>query len=94
MSPGDLYVIPSSAEKTDEETWIQPRSVEEIVIDAVIEATDHDASDLNPLETYVDSDALAAVFDEEGAVASVSFELEDSVVTIHSSGDVDVQPSD
>lgn len=91
MSPGDRYVIPSSAKDADGESWIQPRSVEEIVIDAVIEATDCDAADLEPLETYVDNDALTAVFDDESEETSLTFELESSAVTIHSTGDVDVE---
>lgn len=92
MTPGDLYVIPDDADE-GEEAWIQPRSVEEIVFDAIAEVTEYDPDDLDPLTEYVDQATLASLFDDSEGVAELSFAVEEYDVTLHRSGDVEVDES-
>ncbi|WP_136688734.1 HalOD1 output domain-containing protein [Halorhabdus amylolytica] len=90
MCPEDLYVIPDEAEEGGTgEVWIQPRSVDEIVIDAILEATEYDAADLDPLGEYVDYDSLGSLFDDAD-LETLSFEVDTYEVTVHQSGAVDV----
>lgn len=92
MSPGDLYVIPDSAEEAgDDETWIQPQSIDEVVIDALLDATEYEADDIDSLREYVDYDELAALFEEDASDDTLSFPVEDHEVTVHQSGEVEVE---
>ncbi len=89
MCPDDLYVIPDVAEGGGED-WIQPRSVDEIVIDAILDATEYEAGDLDPLGEYVDDDSLGSLFDDETDLETLSFEVDPYEVTVHQSGAVDI----
>lgn len=90
MSPHDQYVIPDRPDHSEEATWIQPRPVKELIFDAVLDVSDSEATDLPPLEESVDHDALRSLFGEQ-ATNSLTFQLEDCEVTVHSSGTVDVE---
>ncbi|WP_229770457.1 HalOD1 output domain-containing protein [Halorhabdus sp. CBA1104] len=88
MCPGDRYVIPDGA---DEDSWIHPRAIDTLVFDAIAAATDTDPAALDPLAEYVDQAALASVFDDTDGATECSFTVEAYDVTVHRSGDVDVQ---
>lgn len=88
MVPGELYVIP--ADVSDGEEWLQPRPVEELVVDAIVDATEYDADDLDPLAEYVEYESLASLFDGTDEAETVSFDVEGCEVTISAAGDVEV----
>ena len=90
MCAGTLYVIPDDGEGDDGEMWIQPRSIDEIIIDALLEETDYDADALDPLGEYVEYDRLVSLFDDETELESLSFEVETYEVHVHQSGTVDI----
>lgn len=93
MAPQEVYVIPDTADTADESVWIRPQSIADLVVDAVLEATDYEPEDIEPLETYVDHADLRALLDADES-APLSFQLEACEVTVHSSGDVDVAQID
>jgi len=65
------------------------------VAELVAIALDQDVMACEPLHTYVDTVALDDMFLTESAATSditVSFDVEDHRVTVHSSGDVVVLP--
>ncbi|MFB6202763.1 MAG: HalOD1 output domain-containing protein [Halorhabdus sp.] len=90
MCPGDLYVIPDDTAGDNGETWIQPQSVEEILIDAILDATAYDAENLDPLGEYVEYDSLEALFDDDTDVETLSFAVDTYEVTVQESGAVEV----
>jgi hypothetical protein len=92
MCPRELYVIPDNTDE-DEGAWIQPRSVEGIVFDAIAEATDYGPDDLDPLAEYVDQAALASLFDDTDDASELTFAVEEYDVTLHRSGDVEIDES-
>ncbi|CCQ33971.1 hypothetical protein HLRTI_002030 [Halorhabdus tiamatea SARL4B] len=87
MTSEEHYVIPGSA--GDE--WVRPQPVDELVVDAVLDATDYEADELDPLSSYVDLDELVAVFADETDATDLSFTVEDHDVTVHHTGDIDVE---
>jgi len=87
MTSEEHYVIPGSA--GDE--WVRPQPVDEIVIDAVLDATDYETDDLDSLSAYVDLDDLVAVFADDTDPNDLSFTIEDHDVTVRHTGDVDVE---
>lgn len=87
MNSGEHYVIPEGA--GDE--WVRPQPVEDLVVDAVLEATDYDEDDLDALSSYVDLGELVAVFDDDTDATDLSFRMEDHDVTVHHTGEVDVE---
>lgn len=91
---GDVYMLRPDEDVTDEdeeETWVSPRPASEVVIDAVAEAVDEDRDEFDALEEYVALDDLAELFSgDENDEASVSFEVEGHDVTVHRSGEIDV----
>lgn len=87
MNPGERYVIPESAG----EEWVRPRPVGELVVDAILESTDYDEDDLEPLSSYVDPEELVALFGTETDATELSFSVESYDVTVHHTGDVDVE---
>lgn len=94
MCPGDRYVIPDDPAGNDDETWIQPRSIEEIIIDALLETDEYEADDLDPISEYVDYDELEAVLDGEADSSTHSFVVEEHDVTVHDSGNVEVSATE
>ena len=65
------------------------------VLEAVAAIRNTDPTDLDPLDEYVDPDALNAVFQptraNPGTHGSLSFGYEDLSITVHSDGDVELR---
>jgi hypothetical protein len=91
---GDVYMLRPDEDGTDEddeETWVSPQPASEVIIDAVAEAVDEDRDELDALSEYVDIDELAELFTgDEDDDASISLEIEGHDVTVHRSGEIDV----
>lgn len=88
MTSEEHYVIPASV--GDE--WVRPQSVDEFVVAAVLESADYDEDELDPLSSYVDLDELVALFADDTDATDLSFTVEEHDVTVHHTGDVDVEP--
>lgn len=86
MSPESRYVIP----RGQEDEWVRPQSIEDLVIETVVEETSTESDQLEPLSEYVEIDSLTSIFETDGE-DSISFEMEDWSVTVDSLGNVDVQ---
>lgn len=66
-----------------------PDAIPEVVVLALAEIRDDDPVELPPLETVVDTDALASIFhpaDDPDACASIRFEYAGYLVTVHDTG--------
>lgn len=90
---GEVYMLRPDEDVTDEEEgWVSPQPASEVVIDAVAEAVDEDRDEFDALDEYVDLGDLAELFsgDDEDEDARLSFEVEGHDVTVHRSGDIDV----
>lgn len=81
---GTVYMI--RGETADE--WVRPAPAEEVIVEAVVEASELDADEIDDLATYVDTDDLAAVVN--GSDESLTFEVEGHDVTVTGDGDVAV----
>jgi hypothetical protein len=83
----DVYILrPDDA--GDDDSWVTPQPASDVVIDVVAEEVDGDADEFDDLSAYVDAEDLAAVFD--GDDDSITFDVESTAVTVHASGDIDV----
>ncbi|MDT3433549.1 HalOD1 output domain-containing protein [Haloarcula sp. 1CSR25-25] len=69
--------------------WVSPEPASDVIVDAVIEATDLAADDIDALDTYVDSESLRAVV-ARGTTESLTFAVEGYDVTITADGEVAV----
>lgn len=69
----------------DEDGWQSPITVEDAVLDAVVEATDLRRDELGDLVDYVDPECVLSVLGSEGAVP-ISFGVEGLTVTLHPGG--------
>jgi hypothetical protein len=91
---GEVYMLRPDEDVTDdeEETWVSPQPASEVIIDAVAEAVEEDRDGFDALEEYVALADLAELFsgDDEDEDASLSFTIEGHDVTVHRSGEVDV----
>jgi predicted RNA-binding protein with PUA-like domain len=65
------------------------------VLEAVAAVRNVDPTDLDPLDRYIDPDALNAIFvptyQMAGTHASISFGYEDLLVIVHSDGEVELR---
>ncbi|WP_181685986.1 HalOD1 output domain-containing protein [Halorhabdus salina] len=89
MCPGTIYVIPDGADE-DGEPWVHPRAIDALVFDTLAETTDYDPEAFDPLTEYVDQAALTSLFDDTDDATELSFSVEEYDVTLHRSGDIDV----
>jgi len=85
---GTVYMLRNRATKGSDD-WVSPEPASDVITDAVIEATDLGAGDIDALETYVDSESLRAVVTER-TTESLTFAIEGHDVTITADGDVSV----
>lgn len=72
----------------DEAEWVSPTPAGRVVREAVADATDLDADDIDDLDAYVDLGELRGVLDGEDG--SVTFDVEGHEVTVDSAGNVQV----
>ncbi|WP_424000779.1 HalOD1 output domain-containing protein [Haloarcula salina] len=84
---GTVYVLRDGG--TDGDGWVSPRPADEVITDAIVEATDLQVDDLDDLETYVDTEVLRAVV-VDGQEETVTFAVEGHDVTIDRDGAVEV----
>ncbi|WP_276273857.1 HalOD1 output domain-containing protein [Haloarcula litorea] len=82
---GTVYLIRGD----EDDEWVSPEPAGEVIADAVVDATDLDVADLEPIESYADADALRAVLGD-GDRESLSFDVEGHEVTVTGDGDVSV----
>ena len=85
---GTVYMLRNRATEGSDD-WVSPEPADEVIADAVIEATDLDADDIDSLDTYVDSESLRAVVGER-TTESLTFAVEGHDVTITADGDISV----
>jgi hypothetical protein len=91
---GEVYILRSDeGDIDDEEAWVSPQPASQVVLEAVANAADGDVDDFDDLDSYVEFDELAAVFDDEGTDA-LTFSVEDHEVTVEATGDVRVDTDD
>lgn len=69
----------------DEGDWRSPITVEDAILDAVVEATDLRRDDLGDVADYVDPACVLSVLGSDGAVP-ISFGVEGLTVTLHPGG--------
>lgn len=87
---GRVYMIRGESDAADEaDEWVSPEPAEDVITDAIADATDLAADDIGPLEEYVDAADLEALLNE-GDRDELSFELEGYEVSVTSGGDIDV----
>lgn len=82
---GEVYIM---SDEGDDEEWVSPTPADDAVRDAVVEATDLDADDLDDLQEYVARDDLRDLLN--GDDGELSFEIEDHDVTISADGTIEV----
>lgn len=85
---GTVYMLRNRAMEGSDD-WVSPEPASDVITEAIIEATDLSAGDIDALETYVDSESLRAVV-AEGTTESLTFAVEGRDVTITADGDVSV----
>jgi hypothetical protein len=85
---GDLYVLRPGGDGDDEE-WVSPRPIDEVVVESLTAATDLDADDVGDLDSYVDRDDLAAHLTDE-TDERLSFDVEGHDVAVATDGTVEV----
>ncbi|MDS0219793.1 hypothetical protein NDI54_00305 [Haloarcula sp. S1AR25-5A] len=85
---GTVYLLRNRAMEGSDD-WVSPEPASDVIADAVIEATELSADDIDTLDTYVDSESLRAVV-EEGTTESLTFAVEGHDVTITADGEVAV----
>jgi hypothetical protein len=85
---GTVYMLRNRATEGSDD-WVSPEPAEDVITDAVLEATDLDADDIDELDTYVNSESLRAVVGER-TTESLTFTVEGHDVTITADGEVSV----
>ncbi|AEM58229.1 hypothetical protein HISP_13445 [Haloarcula hispanica N601] len=85
---GTVYMLRNRATEGSDD-WVSPEPAGDVIADAVIEATDLDADDIDGLDTYVDIESLRAVVTER-TTESLTFGVEGHDVTITADGEVSV----
>jgi hypothetical protein len=81
---GEMYIMSPSGD----EDWVSPTPAGAAVAEAVSEATDVSAEEIDDIEAYVDPADLRAVLD--GDDENVTFDVEGHDVTVTADGDIDV----
>jgi len=72
-----------------EDEWVSPAPARDVIVEAVVEASDLAADDVDELGTYVDVDDLAAVVD--GTEEALTFTVEGHDVTVTGDGEIRVE---
>ncbi|RLM47691.1 hypothetical protein DVK00_04070 [Haloarcula sp. Atlit-47R] len=85
---GTVYMLRNRATEGSDD-WVSPEPAEDVIADAVLEATDLAADDIDRLDTYVDSESLRAVVGER-TTESLTFAVEGHDVTITADGAISV----
>ncbi|EMA23985.1 HalOD1 output domain-containing protein [Haloarcula amylolytica] len=85
---GTVYMLRNRATEGSDD-WVSPEPAGDVIADAVIEATDLDADDIDGLDTYVDIGSLRAVVTER-TTESLTFAVEGHDVTITAGGEISV----
>lgn len=81
---GTVYLLQDDAD----DGWASPVPADEVIIDAVLTATDLTADDIDDIDRYVDDAALRRVTTEGGEPET--FTIEGYTVTVSADGEVDV----
>lgn len=82
---GELYVM----QEGEDGEWVSPTPARSLIVEAITDETDLDASGVDDLGEYVDLDELRDVL--EGDADAVSFEVEDVGVTVDEDGNVEIE---
>lgn len=74
--------------------WSGDTSLSIAVVEAVASVTGRDPLEIEPLNKYVDPDALDAIFGSDGRSprGRISFPLEDHLVVVDAGGEIRVYP--
>lgn len=79
---GEIYIMSG-----DGDEWVTPTPARTAIVDAVIEATDLDAGDIDDIESYVDLTDLRNVLDRR---EQLTFSVEGHDVVVDETGNIDV----
>jgi len=82
---GTVYMIRGH----EDDEWVSPEPAEAVITDAVLEATDLTAGDIDHIDSYVEAEKLRAVVGD-GDTKSITFDIENSEVTVTADGNVTV----
>jgi len=85
----DLYVLAPGEGEGGESGWVSPRPIDEAVVEAVTDATDLAADDV---DEYVEVSAIAALLDGDSNDETLSFTVEDHDVVVDAGGQIRVDP--
>ncbi|MBX0322842.1 hypothetical protein EGH21_07335 [Halomicroarcula sp. F13] len=86
---GTVYMIRGGAAGEGSDEWVSPEPAADVIVDAVVAATDLDRDDVDAIESYVDAADLRAVVGD-GDRERISFEVAGHEVTVTADGDVTV----
>ena len=82
---GTVYMIRGH----DDDEWVSPEPAEAVISDALFDATDLTADDIDYVGSYVDAAKLRAVLGD-GDAEILTFDVEGHEVTVTADGDVTV----
>lgn len=85
MSAHEVYVM----QDTDDE-WVQPTPVGTAVSEVLVRETELETTDIDRLDRYVDVDDIETVLDTDER-KQIHVEIEGHDVTIHESGDINLE---
>lgn len=88
--PAEMDIDSVYVTRTDENGWETPVPVGKAVADAVTDATDVPATEIDDLAAYVDTDRVVNLLETDRSIP-VSFRVEGHSVTLHPDGDVTVE---
>lgn len=92
---GEVYILRPDEETAtgDDNTWVSPQPAADVIFQAVADEVDASPDEFESLSEYVDRERLVELFDPDQETDEiVTFEVEDTEVTVHESGDVEVIP--
>ncbi|MBX0295494.1 HalOD1 output domain-containing protein [Haloarcula nitratireducens] len=86
---GTVYMIRGRAADEGGDEWVSPEPADDVITDAVVDATDRTAGEIDAIETYVDADELRAVLGD-GDSETITFDVAGHDVTVTADGEVTV----
>lgn len=81
---GEVYIMSDE----DDDEWVSPTPAQTAIVEAVTEATDLSAGDVDDIEEYVDLADLRTTLEDDGE--ALTFTVEDHEVTVDADGDITV----
>ncbi|WP_135305222.1 HalOD1 output domain-containing protein [Haloarcula amylovorans] len=86
---GTVYMIRGRTADEGGDEWVSPEPADDVITDAVVDATDRTVDEIDAIETYVDADELRAVLGD-GDRETITFDVAGHDVTVTANGEVTV----